>query len=312
MPRISIIVPVYNVEEYLQQCVQSLIDQTFTDIEILLMDDASTDGSPIICDAFAAKDERVKVFHLNHAGVSAARNRGIEAAEGEFLMFADSDDWVDPVFCEVPLETALREGADVVMFGSVREGTERELFSVPARKGPLSYEERFTLFEELHSDFAWNKIYRRELFENIRFPEGVLYEDVAITYKIFHEAGKVWYIDDTPYHYRVREGSTTATATHENENYYFEARMESADDLESWGMEDEAEKLRCKACFTYILRMDTRGKYSAECADYFRKNGCREDVMSRKARLMVRMFLLFPPLFRLISRAYGISVRDRT
>ena len=310
MPTISIIVPVYNVEQYLEQCVQSLLDQTYTDIEILLMEDGSTDDSPEICDSFAEKDRRVKAFHLEHGGISAARNRGIENASGDYLMFTDGDDWVEPDFCKVPMETAVREKADIVMFGFYREGRTCEMYSRPDHRGEVPYAERFVIFEDLASAYAWNKLYRRELFEDVRFPEGYTYEDIPVAYRILHASGKFIYLDDMLYHYRTREGSITWTKTHEKENDHYDTGMMAVNDLLSWGLRDEAEKLRFDTCFTYILRMDTRGKYSKECAGYFRSAEYRKDVQSWRARMMVRAFLFFPPLFRAISAHFGDNAQN--
>lgn len=305
MATISVIVPIYNVEEYLTQCLQSLIDQSYRDIEILLMDDGSTDSSSQICDSFAAGDDRVKVFHTTNQGISAACNLGIENAEGEFLMFVDGDDWVEPDYCAVPLDIALKEGADVVMFGFHKEGRMPENWSQPMHRGEIAYKDRFTLFEDLSSAYAWNKICRRELFDDIRFPVGYTYEDIPVTYKIFHKSAKMWYIDDMLYNYRVRGGSVTSTYTHAKENDHYETRMMAVEDLLSWGLKDEAEDLKCRTNFTYILRMDRRGKHTQDCIDYFKSNEYRKDVQSWRARLMVKAFLWFPPLFAAVSAHFG-------
>ncbi len=305
MPAISVIVPIYDVEEYLPKCLKSLICQSYTDIEILLIDDGSSDSSSQICDTFAAADSRVKVFHTSNKGISAARNLGIEKAKGDYLMFVDGDDWVEPDFCAVPLGVALQENADVVMFGFSKEGSKLESFTKPVYKGELSFEDRFRLYEELYSVYSWNKVYKRELFDDIKFPEGYYYEDTPVAYRIIHKSAKMWYIDDALYHYRTRSGSITSTKTHEKANNHYETRMMAIYDLVSWGMKDEAEKLKCSACFTYILRMDYRGKHTKECIDYFRSSEYRKDVLSWKSRLMVSMFLTFPHMFIAISECFG-------
>ena len=115
MPKISIIVPVYKTETYLRQCIDSLINQTFQDIEIILVDDGSPDNSPAICDEYAAKDQRIKVIHKQNAGVSEARNSGIDAAKGDFLMFVDSDDWMEIDGCDILYNEYLQTGADTVI-----------------------------------------------------------------------------------------------------------------------------------------------------------------------------------------------------
>ena len=116
MPHVSVIVPVYNVEEYLRKCIDSIVAQTLKDIEIILVDDGSTDGSGTICDEYASQDKRVRVVHKINGGLSSARNTGIEAASAPFLMFIDSDDWVEPNFCEKPYLAAKNNNADLVLF----------------------------------------------------------------------------------------------------------------------------------------------------------------------------------------------------
>lgn len=305
MPTISVIVPVHNVEDYLEQCLQSLITQNYSDIEILLVDDGSTDRSSHICDSYAVKDNRIKVFHTINRGVAAARNTGIENAKGDFLMFVDGDDWVEPEFCSISLRVALKEDADVVMFGFFKEGFRTKNHSKPELRGEIVFQDRFMLYGKLKSSFAWNKIYRRELFDDVRFPEGYTYEDIPVAYRIFYKSAKLWYIDDILYHYRTRDGSITSTKTHKNENDRYETRMMAVDDLLSWGMEKEAEELKCRNCFAYILGMDTRGDYTQKCIDYFRSDEYRKDTLSWRARLMVKTFFSMPFVFIVISTLFG-------
>ena len=130
-PLVSVIVPVYRVEAYLEQCVDSLLGQTLERIEIILVDDGSPDSCGAICDRYAAADPRVRTIHRENGGLSASRNTGIEAAAGEYLMFVDSDDWVESDYCGLPWELARTSGADLVMFQSYITGRTRDLADEP-------------------------------------------------------------------------------------------------------------------------------------------------------------------------------------
>jgi glycosyltransferase involved in cell wall biosynthesis len=140
-PKISIIVPVYNVDNYLEDCINSLINQTFQEIEIILINDGSTDLSGKICQGFADKDKRIKYFHRNNQGVSSSRNFGIQIASGDFILFVDSDDWIDAETCEVSYNLALRNSADVVMFSYIREYPEKSIKKkINIKEGLYEYE----------------------------------------------------------------------------------------------------------------------------------------------------------------------------
>ena len=179
-PEISIIVPVYKVEQYLNECIDSILAQTFTDFELILVDDGSPDNCPALCDAAAAKDSRIRVIHQQNKGLSGARNAGIEIARGNWLSFIDSDDSVDKTFCEKLYHAAKQAGAklvvsDILYFdadGSLSGYQERAL-----RTETLSREEavhRIRLTPLVH---ATTKLYSRELFAELRFPIGQNYED---------------------------------------------------------------------------------------------------------------------------------------
>lgn len=212
---ISIIVPVYNVEEFLDECVQSVVDQTYQNIEIILVDDGSTDGSAALCDAWAEKDGRVKVIHLQHEGVSVARNRGIEAAAGDYLYFIDSDDYIDKTLCQRVMDKFRESDADIVAFG-LRRVTEtgQTWAEIPGKDAILNREEALLALsrEELRNS-ACSKVCKKELWKDIRFPVGRLFEDTATAHKVLLQANTVCCIPDMLYYYRRREGSTVTTMT---------------------------------------------------------------------------------------------------
>ena len=206
---VSIIVPVYNTGEYLAPCIESLTSQTYSNLEIILVDDGSTDGSGAVCDEFARRDDRVKVIHQKNAGVSAARNAGLEIARGEYIAFVDSDDWVSPRYLELLRQGLETTGSDICECGILR--TEGDSCPEPAETAPEVFDTVAAL-EQLIRDgrfhqYVWNKLYRRELIGDIRFPVGKTNEDEFWTYQVFGRAKRVAGIDAVLYNYFQRPGS---------------------------------------------------------------------------------------------------------
>lgn len=214
-PHISIIVPVYNVEHYLEKCLNSLIGQTFTDIEIICVDDGSTDGSAAILADYAARDTRIRVITQKNAGQGAARNRALDVAESPYIMFCDSDDWYSPDMCEKMLAAMEKEPrADLAICGYFTEW-ERE----PEANEPKPWREEvpFAGFHTIDRKVIQEclvgppyKIYRRELIEknHIRFPEGMYYEDFYFWFVCAAHAKGLVFVPARLYHYRQRNGST--------------------------------------------------------------------------------------------------------
>ena len=189
-PLVSIIVPVYNVKPYLNRCVNSLLGQSYQNMELLLVDDGSTDGSETLCDEYAAQDARVRVLHKKNGGLSDARNAGVDAAKGEYLSFVDGDDWVSPYYIENLYRALEQAGADfsASCFEEVFEGqpvqsvpTERlEAFEILSREECL----RRILYQEGMEVTTPTKLYKRALFEGVRYPVGKLYEDIPVAYEV--------------------------------------------------------------------------------------------------------------------------------
>lgn len=208
---ISIIVPIYKVENYLRRCIDSLIHQNYPDTEIILVDDGSPDKCGTICDEYAQKDARIKVIHQKNGGLSAARNSGIDFAHGDYLMFVDSDDWVETNFCSFALKKCIETQSDIVVFGY------NDVYENKTVKKSIAFENekqysREEALKELHGgkilSFAWNKIYKADLFKTgIRYPKGRLFEDIGTTYLLFHQANAVYLASGATYNYQKREDS---------------------------------------------------------------------------------------------------------
>ncbi|MBQ0108398.1 MAG: glycosyltransferase family 2 protein, partial [Phascolarctobacterium sp.] len=193
---LSVIVPVYKVEKYLPKCVDSIINQTYKDLEIILVDDGSPDNCPAICDEYAKKDSRIKVIHQENGGLCSARNTGIENAEGDFISFIDSDDWIEINMFEEALDYLHKHDLDVVCCDTKVIKGNREIFR-PRYRTNMIFNGQEGLNEILAGTLdnsACNKIYKRICIGNVRFPLGRHYEDVATTYLVLANAKKVGFL----------------------------------------------------------------------------------------------------------------------
>ena len=212
---ISIIVPIYNVEDYLVECVNSLIRQVYKNIEIILVDDGSPDNCPEICDEFAKKDSRIRVFHKQNGGLSDARNYGIECAKGKYVCFVDSDDFVSEDYIQCLYNGIIQNNADISICGFtnyLKNG--KKVCKIKHIEGRVYDKINAHIYLNVLGYFdvaSWNKIYKKELFDNIKFPVGKTCEDWRIMYKIFDLVDKIYYDSTVKYFYRRRENSITTS-----------------------------------------------------------------------------------------------------
>lgn len=211
--KISVIVPVYNVSDYLERCVNSLIWQSYSNIEILLVDDGSTDDSGVMCDSFAKKDSRIRVIHQENRGLSGARNTGIEAATGDLFFFCDSDDFLKEDALEVLIRKMHRDSADIVGCGFSYVWDDYEMSGreeIVTDHNPGVWNGKRAVIEMMRGNsictVTWNKLYKKELFSDIRFPEGMLHEDEDTTYKLLYASKIVSYTPKALYKYYQRTG----------------------------------------------------------------------------------------------------------
>lgn len=211
---ISVIVPVYNVMNYLKQCLDSIIQQTYTNLEIILVDDGSTDQSGSICDSYKEKDSRIIVIHKKNGGLSDARNAGLNICKGDYISFVDSDDYLSPYFYEVLIGIAEKKNCDIVALKggtSFWDGEEAPILAKNKEMFSAYYSNSHDVLERmLYQEIATGapfKLYKKEVFDNIRFPVGYLYEDVATTYKPFFNAKECAIVEADIYAYRKRRDS---------------------------------------------------------------------------------------------------------
>lgn len=209
MPTISVIIPFYNVESYIVKCIESVKNQTFTDFECILIDDESPDRSKEIAQQCIVNDHRFRIISQKNKGLGGARNTGIDNAKGEWIAFLDSDDWWESNFLEQMYKVATTEKVDMVVcrYKSVKQ---EQIISLNKQYPQGIYQNKNELLcFFLTYPTAWNKLYKKELWKNVRFPEKLYYEDLATTFQLVFETSKIFFIDDALICYNLREGSIT-------------------------------------------------------------------------------------------------------
>ena len=215
MSTISVIVPVYKVEKYLPQCIDSILAQTYKDFELILIDDGSPDNCGKMCDEYAQRDARVRVIHQKNGGLSAARNAGIDMAKGEYIAFVDSDDYVSEEYLEKLYSCLVCNNADISICGMLSFFDGKKLDSAESiKKDRTVMTGREACLSIYKMDgrvpvMAWGKMYKASLFDNIRYPNGLIHEDDATTPRLFYKAKNVAMFADALYFYRAREDSIT-------------------------------------------------------------------------------------------------------
>lgn len=211
---ISIIVPIYNSEKYLKKCVNSIINQTYKDLEIILVDDGSSDACPKICDEFAELDNRIVVLHKKNEGVSAARNSGLDIAKGEYIGFVDSDDYIAPDMYEMLLTRILKENSDMACCNYLQVDENCKSFpnqQLPLKDECLNAQEAMQYFILYGAYYVapWNKLYKKNIYQTLRFPVGKRYEDLRIIHDIVFKCNRISHINKAPYYYVRRSESFT-------------------------------------------------------------------------------------------------------
>ena len=282
MPKTSVIVPVYNVKDFLEKCVNSILAQTERDFELLLIDDGSTDGSGALCDALAGKDPRIQVIHQENRGLGGARNTGIEAASGDWLLFVDSDDWIEPETLEKALTAGEQQEADMVLFAfrSVdMQGKELGVFpdNLPKNE-PLSPKKRKDLL--LCYPCAWNKLCRESLFidTGVRYPLRVWYEDIRTTLKVMLEAERIVVLDYVGYNYLQRPGSIIQNINVERNSEILDAFEDLFAYFREHGLWEQYAEELCFLTVSHVfltasvrvIRLDPKNELISRFAEYLK------------------------------------------
>lgn len=217
--KVSVIVPIYNVQNYLDKCVQSIINQTYTNLEIILVDDGSPDECGITCDQYADKDSRIKVIHKKNGGLSEARNQGMACATGKYITFVDADDFIHRRYVEILMDVAMRKHADIVvgdfeLFHNAECCKDKSIDEVDILQSQVLtskclYDKEFIRTKRMILTVAWGKLYERKLWEGIVYPVGKIHEDTFTTYKLMERAYKIVYLQQPVYYWRENVNSIT-------------------------------------------------------------------------------------------------------
>ena len=235
-PIISVIVPVYNVEKYLPQCLDSIKNQTYTNLEIILVDDGSTDSSGIICEDYAKSDSRIKLYHKENGGLSDARNYGIERASGQYFTFIDSDDYITKDYVSYLLELAQKNEVKIAIGShTVCYESGKNSYKGLGEDKKITISPKETLEHILLDDgidlSAWAKLYSAELFKEIRYPKGLAFEDTATTYKLIFLSNKIAYGGKSIYNYRIRSNSITTSGSFKKKMQLISNTHEMCDEI---------------------------------------------------------------------------------
>lgn len=213
MPKISVIVPIYRTEQYLSRCVRSILDQTFTDLEVILVDDGSPDGCGAICDAFALEDPRVRVIHKENQGVAIARNTGLDAATGDYIGFVDSDDCIHPQMYELLYHFARKDGSDIVSQAK-KPSFHKDRYDFDADGKDrliLTPDQVLADFYNKYHDILWMsftiKLIHRNVFEGLRFREGIIYEDGDLLPPVVRNSHRITVVPMQLYYYTLSDNS---------------------------------------------------------------------------------------------------------
>lgn len=302
---ISIVVPIYNVEQYLQKCVDSLINQTYKNLEIILVDDGSPDNCPKICDEYAKQDSRIKVIHKENGGLSDARNAGMNIATGEYISFIDSDDWIKSEMIEDMYNRMIEDNSDLVSSGVLwadEDGVEIRNATV-SENCVLNTEQAMT---ELINDgklkqHVWNKLYKADLIKNIPFDKGKYHEDVFWSYKVIGEAERISIEKNSYYFYVQRSESIMGEK-------YSAKRLDALDamELRCEYIKEKFPNLYNNALTIYIgscmyhlqlalsVGTDKDVIRNIKSRISYRKNGNVFENLAGKQKLWMHMFVLMP------------------
>lgn len=235
--KISVIVPVYKVKPYLRKCLDSIVNQTYQTLEIILVDDGSPDDCGKVCDEYAKSDKRIRVIHKENGGLSSARNAALNLATGDYFGFVDSDDWLELDMFEYLLSNMLSANAEICICGRYEEYPNRSIAKGYPKEEILDQEMALQtlLKNNLIQNFVWDKLWKRNLFEKIRFPEGRTYEDMAIVHRLFERANKILCLPEAKYHYLQRADSIVGDTSLKNKiNHYIAAKQRYSEMIGNW------------------------------------------------------------------------------
>lgn len=320
--KISVIVPIYNVENYMRRCVDSILNQSYSNLEIILVDDESPDNCPLICEEYKQSDNKIKVIHQKNAGLSGARNAGINIASGEYLAFVDSDDYLAVDFIESLYQAIVATNSDIAM--CKYEYVKGDTMTQCHKSGECTLYSGIEMIENMYSPdgaffvVAWNKLYKRELFEHIRYPQGRIHEDEATTHQLYYKAQKAVFVNRYLYGYFVGGESITRKKFNRNRldwAWSVEQRLSFFEDKDLSNIMSTAIRayadgvidlyFQCKEGLENSQREQKELKIKIKKAmRYVKKYG----DFPLRTKVGYTLFLFMPSLYRKVLKAYQAPV----
>lgn len=294
---ISVIVPIYNVEKYLDKCIESIVKQSYTNLEIILINDGSTDNCLKKCEEWNKKDERIIVINKENGGLSSARNAGLDVCKGNYIVFVDSDDYINPEMIKELYNSLVKYGSDILIC-NYYINDEKNIYpnKIKFKNFTISGNDKYKYLYnkyQVMTIIAWNKIYKREIFENLRYPNGKIHEDEYIIFDLLERAKKISYINEPLYYYLQRYGSIT--------NKFNIKRFNVIDALDM-----RIEKFRENKNYNLILKTK-ESKYSKLV---YLLNRCKDNNFSEKDLLKIKKYKNeFKDLENELCKTKGVSLK---
>lgn len=313
--KISVIVPIYNVAPYLRECIDSILNQDYKNIEVLLINDGSTDECGMICDEYAMVDNRIRVFHKENGGLSSARNIGIKEASGKYISFIDSDDYVAVDFLSTLYNNLKQYRVKISAIGCVHLFPNKEIVYKDIRGINKLYDEEEALIylhvTGYYNVGAWNKLYEKELFDGIEFPIGKKSEDWFIMYKLIERANGIYYCSDEKYFYRQRKGSITKSINVNTD--VIEAAKEVYDYFKYNHRSEIIPFAAQSLAFALIGVYNTKlcaGENKKDLNEYIEnvlsiKDEITYDKLSTSRKIQLFLFIYFKPMYDILFKMFN-------
>lgn len=314
-PLVSIIVPIYKVEPYLQRCIDSIVNQTYTNLEIILVDDGSPDNCPQICDEYAAKDNRIVVIHKENGGLSDARNAGLDICKGEYISFVDSDDWIVLNYIEVLLSIITKENADITIGNHKKVGESNEIDFCKKNdeyKVLNSYQALENLFGEhaLNFTVSWGKLYRAQLWTELRFPKGKLYEDAYLCHLLYNKASTICFLNEPIYYYTQRSDSIMSRTS--SSIHAIEPQILFYSFLKKNNLKDLYKLKLPQLCWDTLFAYE---KYKEKYLFKFFKESVNDFIALHnhnfKQKIMLKTFSILPVVYTLCRKTFSSYARKK-
>lgn len=316
-PLISIVIPVYKVEKYIHRCIDSVLNQTYKNLEIILVDDGSPDNCGIICDEYSQKYERIKVIHKKNGGLSDARNVGLNTISGEYIGFIDSDDWIENGYIEKLYRLINKYNADISVCNFIKTSCKDKNLDCNLKVEIKEYTniqalEQYYDIYSIQMVVAWGKLYKRSLFKDIEFPIGKIHEDEYITYKLFYRSNKVVLTTEPLYYYWQRSDSIMGLGFNiKGQIDAIDAFEERARFFKKVGLENLSGKTYKTVFFMYLVLLEYVNRFENkinknEIAKRFKclKGGLKNSKQKFMFKAFYELYYILPGLMELVYKVY--------